>query len=83
MLICLQVGGKRLDLVCEGQPKAGDVMRLPAGLFATPRGGLIYGAPPAPDDTVVEVIIDSLHPVWKVGDDGALVPTYEAHLKVT
>jgi hypothetical protein len=82
VLICLQVGGKRLDLVCEGQPKAGDIMRLPVNLFSPERGGMIYGAPPAPD-AVVEVIIDSLHPIWKVGDDGALVPTYEAHLKVT
>lgn len=82
MLICLVVDGKPIRLVCEGQPRAGDVMRLPADLFdpAPSRGGLIYGAPPAPDPDR-EVVIDHVATVWVVSDDGALVPTYEAHFK--
>lgn len=80
MLICLIVEGKPIRLVCEGQPRAGDVMRLPGDLFEEPRSGLIYGAPPAPEPDR-EVVISDLQTVWVAGDDGALVPTYEAHFK--
>jgi len=68
VLICLQVGGKRLDLVFEAQPRAGDIIRLPASLL-NQEG----------DD--VEVVIESLHPIWNPGEDGALVPTYKAIVK--
>ena len=68
MLICLQVGGKRLDLIFEAQPRAGDIIRLPASSLDR-------------EGADVEVVIESLHPTWNPGEDGALVPTYKANVK--
>lgn len=65
MKIGLVVGTEPpIYLVSEGQPGIGDTVVLPGTDGGAER----------------KVVITTLHPAWKMDDDGALVPTYEANL---
>lgn len=69
MRIRLEVAGAEpVFIYCEGQPRPGDVMRLPASLW-------VKGS----DASDREVTISDLPSTWEVDDDGVLVPSYQAN----
>jgi hypothetical protein len=66
--IRLEVTGESpVFIYCEGQPRPGDVMRLPAALWRK-------GA----DSPDRELTVSDLPSTWEVDDDGVLVPSFKA-----